>query len=187
MSTNYSLKQHIEAILFWKGDPVSLNLLSKITGASKEDIIEAAKTLREDLANRGIVLIEHDNEFTLGTNPESAKLIEAVRTEELSKDLGRAGLETLAIILYQGPIKRSEIDYIRGVNSNFILRNLLMRGLIERKVDEKDGRAPVYNPSLELLKYLGLTKVSDLEDFEQVKQAILEFKAGESEENNSEN
>ncbi len=176
----YSLTQHIEAILFWKGDPMTIAALSKITGAKKEEIIEAAEKLKTELRPRGIVLIEHDGEYTLGTNPESSKLIEAVRTEELSKDLGKAGLETLSIILYQGPIKRSEIDYIRGVNSNFILRNLLIRGLIERKVDEKDGRAPVYSPSIELLRFLGLSQVSDLEDFEAVKQAIADFKAGDN-------
>ncbi len=185
MSEHYSLKQHIEAILFWKGDPVTLATLAKITGAKKEEVSEAAEELRQDLKSRGIVLIEHDTEFTLGTNPESARLIEAVRTEELSKDLGKAGLETLAIVLYQGPIKRSEIDYIRGVNSNFILRSLLIRGLVERKTDEKDGRAPVYSPSIELLRFLGISKVSELDDFDRVKQSILEFKAGDTEEGNA--
>lgn len=175
----YSLKQHIEAILFWKGDPVTLNILAKITGAKKDEIVQSTEELRQDMLNRGIILIEHEGEFTLGTNPESSKLIEAVRTEELAKDLGKAGLETLSIVLYQGPIKRSEIDYIRGVNSNFILRNLLIRGLVERKTDEKDGRAPVYSPSIELLRFLGISKVSDLEDFDTVREAILQFKAGD--------
>jgi segregation and condensation protein B len=127
------------------------------------------------------VLIEHDGEYTLGTNPESAKLIEAARTEELSKDLGKAGLETLAIVLYQGPIRRSDIDYIRGVNSNFILRNLLIRGLIERKPDPKDSRASVYLASMELLRFLGLSHVEDLKDFEAVKEAIAQFKNNDAE------
>ncbi len=121
----------------------------------------------------------------MGTNPESSKLIEAVRTEELSKDLGRAGLETLAIVLYQGPIRRSEIDYIRGVNSNFILRNLLIRGLIERKTDPNDNRAAVYSPSMDLLRFLGITQVSELKDFDSVKETIQQFKA--SGENDSSN
>lgn len=186
MSESYSLKNHIEAILFWKGDPISISGLSKITGASKEEISIATEELRNDLKSRGIILIEHDNEFTLGTNPESSRLIETVRTEELSKDLGKAGLETLSIILYQGPIKRSEIDYIRGVNSNFILRNLLIRGLIERKVESREGqdsRAPVYSPSIELLKFLGISKVSELDDYENVRQSIKDFKSGDDEEN----
>jgi segregation and condensation protein B len=75
------------------------------------------------------------------------------------KDLGKAGLETLSIILYQGPISRAEIDYIRGVNSNFILRNLLIRGLIERVENPHDQRSFLYKPTLELISYLGLSKI----------------------------
>ncbi len=175
----YGLTQHIEAILFWRGDPMSIQALAKITGASKEDIKIALQKVKSDLFSRGIVLIEHDGEYTLGTNPESAKLIEAARTEELSKDLGKAGLETLAIVLYQGPIRRSDIDYIRGVNSNFILRNLLIRGLIERKQDPTDSRASVYLASMDLLRFLGLSHVEDLKDFELVKESIAQFKTQE--------
>ncbi len=177
----YGLTQHIEAILFWRGDPMSISSLAKITGAEKDAVKQALIQVKSDLASRGIVLIEHDGEYTLGTNPESAKLIEAARTEELSKDLGKAGLETLAIVLYQGPIRRSDIDYIRGVNSNFILRNLLIRGLIERKPDPKDSRASVYLASMELLRFLGLSHVEDLKDFEAVKEAIAQFKNNDAE------
>ncbi|MFM2383639.1 MAG: segregation and condensation protein segregation and condensation protein [Candidatus Parcubacteria bacterium] len=177
----YGLTQHIEAILFWRGDPMSISSLAKITGAEKDEVKQALIQVKSDLASRGIVLIEHDGEYTLGTNPESAKLIEAARTEELSKDLGKAGLETLAIVLYQGPIRRSDIDYIRGVNSNFILRNLLIRGLIERKPDPKDSRASVYLASMELLRFLGLSHVEDLKDFEAVKEAIAQFKNNDAE------
>jgi segregation and condensation protein B len=177
----YGLTQHIEAILFWRGDPMSISSLAKITGAEKDEVKQALIQVKSDLSSRGIVLIEHDGEYTLGTNPESAKLIEAARTEELSKDLGKAGLETLAIVLYQGPIRRSDIDYIRGVNSNFILRNLLIRGLIERKPDPKDSRASVYLASMELLRFLGLSHVEDLKDFEAVKEAIAQFKNNDAE------
>jgi segregation and condensation protein B len=180
-NTSYGLVQHIEAILFWRGDAMSVNSLAKITGAEKDAIQDALKQVKVDLGARGIVLIEHDGEYTLGTNPESAKLIEAARTEELSKDLGKAGLETLAIILYQGPIRRSEIDYIRGVNSNFILRNLLIRGLIERKPDPKNSRASIYLASIELLRFLGITHIEELKDFAQVQSAIEQFKTHEEE------
>lgn len=172
--------KHVEAILFWRGDPMNTKTLSKIIGVESVAIESALKTLKTNLSKRGIVLIEHDGEYTLGTNPESAELIEKVRTEELSKDLGKASLETLAIILYQGPIRRSEIDYIRGVNSNFILRNLLVRGLIERKTS-KDSRTPEYNPTLELLRFLGISHVFELDDFEQITEAIQTFRAGDIE------
>ncbi len=174
------LKNHIEAILFWRGDPMTASELAKFTYSTKEEVAIALAEVKVDLMTRGIVLIEHEGEYTLGTNPESSKLIEAVRKEELSRELGKAGLETLAIVLYQGPIRRSEIDYIRGVNSNFILRNLLIRGLIERKPAPNDSRVSVYTASMELVRYLGLTSVSELPDFETVKAQIVEFKNADS-------
>jgi segregation and condensation protein B len=170
------LKNHIEAILFWRGDPMTATELAKFTFSTKEEVAIALAEVKNDLHDRGIVLIEHEGEYTLGTNPASSKLIESVRKEELSRELGKAGLETLAIVLYQGPVRRSEIDYIRGVNSNFILRNLLIRGLIERKPAPNDARASVYTASMELIRHLGLTNISELPDFEIVKNQIAEFK-----------
>lgn len=176
--------QHVEAILFWRGDPMTVAALAKIIGTTTEVIKEALVQLKTILSERGIVLIEHGDEFTLGTNPESASLIEKVRTEELSKDLGKASLETLSIILYQGPIRRSEIDYIRGVNSNFILRNLLIRGLIERKVT-KDSRTPEYTPTIDLLRFLGITQVTELDNYSEISEAIQAFRAQDEEQDGS--
>ena len=101
---------------------------------------------------------------------------ESLNKEELSKDLGKAGLETLSIIIYQGPISRAEIDYIRGVNSQFILRNLLIKGLIDRVDNPTDQRSFLYKPSLELFSFLGISKIEDIPDFESVKADILAFK-----------
>jgi segregation and condensation protein B len=87
----------------------------------------------------------------------------------MSKEIGKAGLETLAIILYNGPISRREVDYIRGVNSTFILRNLCVRGLVEREPDLKDQRILRYKSSLSLLAHLGIKSVEELPEFEMLK------------------
>ena len=83
--------------------------------------------LEQDLKGRGLSLVRTDDEVMLGTAKEFSGLIEDLAKEELSRDLGKAGLETLSIVLYLGPITRADIDYIRGVNSQFILRALLIR------------------------------------------------------------
>src|SRR3989344_1010444 len=132
-----NIEKKIEAILFWKGEPVSLKRLQDILKVSKEEILEAVANLKENLANRGITLQEKDNEITLGTAPELSKLIEDLQKEELNKELSKASLETLSIVLYKNGVSRAEIDYIRGVNSSFTLRALSVRGLIERIVDPK--------------------------------------------------
>jgi segregation and condensation protein B len=79
------------------------------------------------------------------------------------------------VIAYNVPVKRSEIDYIRGVNSSFMLRNLLIRGLIERMRDPKDSRSYVYRISADFLKFLGLTSISDLPDYGSFAQKLEEF------------
>lgn len=181
-----NLEQSIEALLFWKGEPMSIKELSKSLAVKDTDIFESLKKLESELSSRGIVLLRKVDksgveEIMLGTSPEASGLIEKLSKEELSKDLGKASLETLSIILYKGPVKRSEIDYIRGVNSTFILRNLLVRGLIEKKAAPDDMRASVYGPSFELLSYLGVTSVDKLPNFEDIQAEILKFENDQKE------
>lgn len=113
-----------------------------------------------------------DNEVMLGTAPELSGLLEEIVKSELSEDIGRAGLETLAIVLYQSPITRAKIDFIRGVNSSFILRNLAVRGLVERVTNPNDSRSYLYKPSFQLLSHLGVTRVEDLPDYNSVNTSI---------------
>ena len=119
--------------------------------------------------------MRNGDEATLGTVPEMGALIESLLKEELVKDLGKAGLETLAIVLYRSPITRTEINYIRGVNSNYILRNLLVRGLIE-KDEHSTARSTMYKPTFELLSYMGVSKVEDLPEYTSVGGAVETFK-----------
>ncbi len=171
-----TLESQIEAVLFWKAEPVSIKKLASILNVKEEEIKSGIEALKKSLENRGLTLIEVEDEVTLGTSKDASGLIESLTKEELTKDLGKAGLETLSIILYQGPLSRADIDYIRGVNSQFILRNLLVRGLIERVDNPKDQRSFLYKPTLELISYLGISKLSDLPEFELVKKDIENFK-----------
>ncbi|MFA7395236.1 MAG: SMC-Scp complex subunit ScpB, partial [Candidatus Paceibacterota bacterium] len=144
------LDAKIEALLFHKTEPMSLGKIAEAVETNPAEVEEALNTLEQKLEERGIVLLKKDNTYMLGTSPAASDLIEKVTKDELSADLGRAGLETLAIIAYEGPISRPEIDYIRGVNSSFILRNLMVRGLIERVPDKNDSRRFLYRPTFEL-------------------------------------
>lgn len=176
-----NLENKLEALLFWKGEPLSLKKIQIIFECSKEELSAAINSLELNLANRGIRLVKNDDEIELRTAPELGSFIEKLTKDELVRDLGKAGLETLAIILYKSPIKRSEIDYIRGVNSSFILRNLLIRGLIERLTErEGQGRGYSYKPTIDLLGYLGITKIDDLPEYAQVKEELVAFAAEEN-------
>lgn len=170
-----NLEHNIEAILLFKNEPVSFKELSKMLDVSVDEIKRTIATLRHEYTERGIVIIEDEDSVSLGTHPRASSIIEKIQKEELSRDLGRAGLETLSIILYKGPVSRREIDYIRGVNSGFIVRNLLVRGLIERTESETGERSFSYKPTLELLRYLGVTKREDLPEFKDAFSKITDF------------
>jgi segregation and condensation protein B len=179
-----SISNGIEAILFWKGEPVSRKKLSDVLKVGQTEINEGIEKLKESLKERGIVLIEKDNparnaspgdaggDVALGTAPELSKLIEDLQKEELNKELSKASLETLSIVLYKNGVSRAEIDYIRGVNSSFTLRALSVRGLIEKTIDAKDSRRYIYRPSFELMSYMGVKSVEELPDYQEVNSGI---------------
>jgi len=164
-----TLDSQIEAILFWKGEPQSIKKLAENLGKKEEDIKASLEILKEKIRDRGVELIYKDDEVMLGTAAKLFYIIERLTKEELVRDLGKAGLETISIIAYKGPISRAEIDYIRGVQSTFILRNLQIRGLVERISNPKDARSFLYRPTFELLQFLGVSKIEDLPEFEKVK------------------
>ena len=169
----------ILAVLFWKAEPVTRRKLCDLLKIKDEDINSAIQIIQNKLQNSGLTLIHDKDEFTLGTDKELSSLIEEITKEEISKELGKAGMETLSIILYQGPLSRADIDYIRGVNSQFILRNLLIRGLVERIESKDDARIFLYKPTLALLAHLGLNKLEDLPDYKKVRDEIEDFKKTE--------
>lgn len=166
------IEKKIEAILFWKGEPMSRKRLAEILKVGQTEINEALQKLKESLENRGIVLQEQGDDVTLGTNPEMSQIIENLQKEELNKELSKASLETLSIILYKNGANRAEIDYIRGVNSSFTLRSLSVRGLVEKSLDPKDNRRYVYKPSFELLSFMGVKSVEELSEFGEVNSSI---------------
>ncbi len=173
------LEKGIEAVLFWKGEPITIKKLSQIFGKTEEEISVALNSLEAKISDRGIIIVRKEDEVTLGTSKDTSEIIEKLTKEELVKDLGKAGLETLSIIIYQGPISRAEVDYIRGVQSTFILRNLMIRGLIEKVTNPKDQRSFLYKPSFELLSYMGISKIEDMPEFAEAKKAIEDFKNAE--------
>lgn len=177
---NMDLDKLIEAILFFKGEPISRKELARVTDKSADEVSIALGTLRERL-NGGIVLVENNEEVSLGTHKGASHIIETMAKEDLERDVGKAGLETLTIILYKNEASKRDIDYIRGVNSGFILRNLLIRGLIDRN-EKKGERGFVYTPTVELQKYLGVAKLSDLPEYETMRGELQTFLTAKNEE-----
>jgi segregation and condensation protein B len=167
-----SVHTRIEAILFYKNEPVSREDLASFLGVSIEDIDRGLIELTKTLSSRGIRLIQHKDSVSLVTAPEYSDLIEKITKEELKKDLTEASLETLSIVCYKGPVTRKEIEYIRGVNSSMSLRTLLIRGLIERVPSKLDERIYLYSPTTDTLAYLGIGSLTELPSYERMQKEL---------------
>jgi len=160
------LASKIEALLFWKAEPLSRKKLEQIFGVDGVLLNGAFVELRERLKGRGICLMENNDSFTVATASGASDFIEKFKKDEMSGDLSRVALETLTVILYCGPISRRDIDYIRGVNSAFTLRNLLVRDLAERVPNPKDDRSFLYQPTFNLLSFLAVARREELPEYE---------------------
>ena len=162
----------VEGVLFYTGTPQKKSKLMGMFDVSEEDLATAITTLKNRLMSGGVRLMETDLELQLVTAPEMSEVISELRKGELSTDIGKAGAETLAIILYREPISRGEIDRIRGVNSAFILRNLMTRGLIERTSFKNSHQ---FRTTPALLQHLGVTSKQELPHFGEFMDAIDAF------------
>ena len=165
----------LESILFLKGEPVNINWLAKTLDKKEEEINIALKELANQLENRGVRLVRNGGNAVLATAPESAEILKSIVNSEFDSELSKASLETLSIIIYKNATSRAEIDYIRGVNSSFILRNLLVRGLIEREAQRGEDRSYAYKPSLSLLEHLSVKSLEELPDYASISAKLKEF------------
>jgi segregation and condensation protein B len=178
------LSVKIEGVLFYKAAPMKKSALCKLFEVEDTELSTALQELAQRLQNHGICLAQTDSEVELVTAPELDTLIESVRKDEMKRDIGKAGAETLAIILYKGPISRAEIDRIRGVNSSFILRNLLVRGLVEREMEKNSS---LFSITPALLSHMGLTDKTQLPNYATVLDQLEKFEAEQSEQESHDN
>lgn len=167
----------LEAVLFTSGEAMAIADLAKKLKISAEECEALAATYGERLAGQpesGLILMQDGEKIKLATKPEFVSFIEEFMKEEFRENLTPAALETLAIVAYLGPLPRATIDQIRGVNSGFILRNLMVRGLVARQ-DERKAGGFVYQVTGDFLAHLGLARAGDLPEFEKMKRVLERF------------
>jgi segregation and condensation protein B len=164
-----TLDQIIESILFAAARPLSVRKLTEITESKVDDVEAALETLKLRLQESGgLMLQEYGKDFELVTKPEAAEYVKKVVKDEEQGELTRASLEALTILAYRGPMTRPELEQVRGIQSALILRNLMIRGLVEQKEDERLGQ-PTYAVTFDFMKHLGLSSVKDLPDYETLR------------------
>lgn len=161
------LKSIIESILFISGEPVKISKLVKLTGAKKPEVENALLALENDYAGgRGITILKKEDEVQMATSPENSSIASDLLKSDMQENLSRAALEVISIVAYRGPISRADIEAIRGVNSSFTLRSLLIRGLVERTENPRDARSYLYKISFDFLRHLGINDIRRLPDWE---------------------
>lgn len=158
-----SLAAKIEAMLFVSAEPVATAQLAQALDVTASVVERGLKELEESLQARGLRLQRNAGRVQLTTAPELASLVETFLGLEAITHLSRAALETLAIIAYQQPVTRPQIDSIRGVNSDGMLKSLLGKGLIlESGRTDGPGRPILYSTTPEFLQHFGLSSILEL-------------------------
>lgn len=170
-SDSEGLVAALEALLFVHGDPLEIKKIASVLRSDPADVEGAIATLAGHLeqGNRGLMLVRQESRVQLATKPAFSSLVEHLVKDEFEEKLTPAALETLSLIAYLGPISRARVDYLRGVNSSHSVRNLLMRGLIEKTSDPQSPHVVLYRVSFDLLKHLGVSSIEDLPDYEKFK------------------
>lgn len=161
--TSLSLRSQIESLLFVANEPVLLDQLASVLEVTPEQLEEALKVLSYEYAYRGIRLQRQGQRIQMVTAPEAADPIRRFLGLELSGKLSPAALETLAIVAYRQPVTRAEVEAVRGVNSDSVLRTLINRGLVEEQGRlEQVGRPIVFGTTFDFLQQFGLSSLDQL-------------------------
>lgn len=164
-----NLFSQLESLLFISSKPLSVKEIAELLEVKAKEVEETLEQIAHQYKeqNRGFILIKNNSQYQLTTAPENAELISKFLKEETSGELSQPSLEALTIIAYRGPITKLELERIRGVNCSLILRNLLIRGLVEEKVD-KHKNETFYLVTLDFIKFLGVSSIEDLPDYEKL-------------------
>lgn len=166
-----SIKSQLESLLFVANKPLATKELADLLKIKVNEIDAVVDELVSDYANinSGLQVIKNNGKYQMVSSAENAAIVQEFIKDETSGELSRPSLEALTVIAYRGPITKIDLDRIRGVNCSLIIRNLLIRGLIEEKVD-KDKQISLYNVTLDFIRYLGINKLEDLPDYERLHQ-----------------
>jgi len=164
-----ALPFRIEALLFVADEPVSVRQLAQALEASQGEIQRALERVVVDYKGRGLRLQRQDGLVQFVTAPEAALCIQRFLGLDFASKLSVAALETLALVAYRQPVTRAQIEAVRGVSCDGVLRTLLSRGLVTAlgRLDQV-GRPIIYGTTLEFLQHFGLLDLSELPPFENV-------------------
>lgn len=154
--------QQIEALLFLSGEAVALKELARLAQCSPSEVQLYLAELSQALTDHGLTILTTDTHAQLVTSPAVADYVRQYIATE-AQELSAAAAETLALVAYRGPLTRTDIDVIRGVDSRHMIRQLTARALIRRT---PKSQPTTYTITEEFLQHLGLTSTAELPEYD---------------------
>ena len=167
------IKSQIESILLVTAKPISVKKIAEVLNIKPKEVLSELSELSREYneSERGIRLLANNDKVQMVSSPANTDLVKSYLKDEITGELTDPSLETLTIIAYRQPISKAEMEQIRGVNCSLILRNLMIRGLVEAEYDKERG-ATLYSVTLDFLKFLGINSAGELPDFERLNSDI---------------
>lgn len=164
-----SINSQIESLLFISAKPITIKQIAELIGTEEDKVKAAGDELEEEYKNnqRGIQIIRNGNKYQMVSSPDNAKIVQDFIKDETTGELSRPSLETLTIIAYRGPIAKTDLDRIRGVNCSLIIRNLMIRGLVEAKAGKHEET--FYNVTFDFIRFLGINDINELPEYERLR------------------
>ena len=171
----YPLPVMVESLLFVASEPVPIAQIAEALDVNSAEVEQALTDLNAEIVRRGVRVQRKGDRVQLTTLPECAPYIERFLGLDLTTRLSKPALETLAIIAYQQPVTRAQIEHVRGVNCDAVLSTLLNRGLIEEVGRlETAGRPIQYSTTFAFLQHFGLRSLDDMPSLQPEEAAALE-------------
>jgi len=167
-------KKSVEALLLVHGEPLSSREIAKMVKVKEDEVLRILDELKGEYQEKGIVILAHGGNFSFSTHPDVAGVLKDIIAKNLEEPLTSSILETLSIVAYLGPIAKIDIDEMRGVNSYFTLKNLSVRGLIQ-KINQ-EGRSSLYDVTFDTLRYLGVTDRAELPSYDEFKEKLVHIR-----------
>ena len=167
--TTLSLQAQVESLLFVATEPIPVARLADVLGVGIDQVEQVLLILNHEFAGRGMRLQRKGKRVQMVTAPEASDLVRRLLGLELTGKLSPAALETLAIVAYRQPVTRAQIEAIRGVSSDSVLRTLINRGLVEElgRLDQA-GRPIIFGTTFDFLQQFGITNLDQLPPLKEI-------------------
>lgn len=163
----------LESILFASGESVPVEIMAEALEISVEEVEKHIEILKEKYKTSGIEIKKIENDYQLATKKEYYEYVRRVTEPKRNHPLSHAALEVLSIVAYKQPVTRSQVDYIRGVDSSSSMSRLIACGLIEATgVSDAPGRPSLYSTTKEFLRVFGMESLSELPEIGELEREL---------------